>query len=136
MRVRKKKYLGNILLLIYLAAVAYLCFGNFESMSEISKTFLGIPTDKLVHFLMFFPFPFLVFLAIDKYTTKPWHSALFAILTFIAGCLLAGASEIGQSLTSYRECDIKDFLADALSLAVSSLIVFIIDILKQNPDES
>lgn len=124
------------LLLVYIAAVAYLCFGHFESLPQVSRYIFGIPTDKIVHFLMFMPFPVLVFLAVDRFTTKPWHSVLMMCGIFLLGCMLAGATEYGQSLLSYRSCDPKDFRADAIALSISSLFVFIIDILKQDTDEA
>ena len=80
---------------------------------------------------MFFPFPLLAFGGFDKYTTKPWHSFLFVAVLFGIGCLLAGATEIGQGFTQYRSRDPKDFQADGLALAISCLIVLVIDLAKQ-----
>ena len=128
----KKNLLFKILLILYLAAVAWLCFGRFENLNDVPKNFWGIPTDKIVHFLMFFPFPILCFLAIDRFTTKWWHSLLFTCAVFLCGCLVAGATELGQLQTSYRSGDITDFYADALALALSSLVVLIVDIRKQH----
>ena len=50
---------------LYLIAIAVLCFGKFSDLPSVSNTILGIPTDKVVHFVMFFPFPILAFLAYD-----------------------------------------------------------------------
>lgn len=123
------------LLLVYFVTVAYLCFGHFDNLPQVSRYIFGIPTDKVVHFVMFLPFPILVFLAIDRFTTKPWHSLLMMCGTFLVGCMLAAGTEYGQSLLTYRSCDVKDFRADMIALSISSLIVFIIDILKQVQDE-
>lgn len=131
----KGSILFKCLLLVYLAAVAYLCFGHFEDMPQVSKFIFGIPTDKIAHFVMFLPFPVLVFLAVDRFTTKPWHSILMMCGIFLVGCIIAGGTEYGQSLLAYRSCDPKDFKADMIALAISSLFVFTIDILKQDPDE-
>lgn len=125
----------KFLLLVYCAAVAYLCFGRFDDLPQVTRYIFGIPTDKLVHFCMFLPFPVLVFLAIDRFTTKPWHSLLMMCGTFILGCISAAGTEIGQSFLAYRTCDPKDFMSDMIALAISSLTVFIIDILKQTQDE-
>lgn len=127
----KQNLLFRILLILYLAAVAWLCFGHFENMGEVPLQLWGIPTDKIVHFLMFFPFPVLCFLAVDRFTTKLWHSLLFAGGVFFVGCLIAGATELGQLQTTYRSGDITDFMADVLALALSSLLVFIVDVWKQ-----
>lgn len=132
---KKGSWFFKLLTLAYFAAVAYLCFANFHSLPQVSRTIWGIPTDKFVHFCMFVPFPFLVFLAIDEYTTKPWHSLIMVCLIFIAGCAMAAGTEIVQSHLIYRSGDPKDFRADCIAVGISSLIVFIIDVLKQNPDE-
>ena len=126
-----RRWIFRILLVLYLCAVAWLCFGHFSSITNVKMSYWGSPTDKIVHFLMFFPFPLLAFGGFDKYTTKPWHSFLFVAVLFGIGCLLAGATEIGQGFTQYRSRDPKDFQADGLALAISCLIVLIIDLAKQ-----
>ena len=128
---QKTRLFFRIALVLYLAALAYLCFGHFDSLPHVKPYFLGFPIDKVVHFLMFFPFPLLLFAAFDRLTTKPWHSLLFAVLTFLLGCLIAAGTELGQSMTIYRTGDPWDFKADALALAISSVIVLMIDLLKQ-----
>ena len=126
-----RRWIFRILLVLYLCAVAWLCFGHFSNIPNVKMSYWGIPTDKIVHFLMFFPFPLLAFGGFDKYTTKPWHSFLFVAVLFGIGCLLAGATEIGQGFTQYRSRDPKDFQAGGLALAISCLIVLIIDLAKQ-----
>ena len=125
------KGIWKVLFLIYVAAVLFCCFGHFNDFPKPTVSFLGIPVDKAVHFVMFFPFPFLAWLAFDRFTVKPWQSILFVSISFLAGCLLAAATEAGQSLTDYRTGDILDFAADVISLSVASLIVLFIDIRKQ-----
>ena len=126
------KWVFRVLLILYLAVVAWLCFGHFDNIQKIPRSFWGIPTDKIVHFLMFFPFPILSFLAFDRFTTRWWQSVLFVGAVFLVGCLIAGGTELGQLQTSYRSGDIADFFADGLALGISSLIVLIIDIWKQS----
>lgn len=129
---RKSRILFRLLLLLYLAAVAFLCLGNFGRFPSVSRTFLGIPTDKVVHFLMFLPYPLLCFLAFDKHTEKRWQSILFVLLTFISGIALAYASEWAQGhFTTYRVSDPKDATADILAISISCIIVYIVDRVKQ-----
>jgi len=129
---RKQMIWARILLAGYLVAVAVLCFANFSSMPNVQKQWLGIPMDKIVHFCMFFPFPLLAFMSFDKHTESIRSSALWAGGTFLAGCLIAAATEWGQArLTTWRSGDRTDFLADFLALAAASLLVFVIDIRKQ-----
>ncbi len=126
---KKKNILGLTLFLAYLGAVAYCCFGHFSDLPEISvDKFLGIPMDKIVHFLMFFPFPILCHIAFNGRGKRPGKPALVTGLVFLAGCLIAAATEIGQSFTDYRSGDVLDFAADTLSLAISSIVTLVIDL--------
>jgi VanZ family protein len=128
---RNRLLAARIAFFLYLAAVVWLCFGHFDGMPDVQRSFWGIPTDKIVHFLMFFPFPILAFLAFDGYSAKPWLSVLGTVATFAAGILLAVGTEVGQArLTTYRSGDVNDFKADLLALGISSLIVLLINIRK------
>jgi len=128
----KKKLIPRVLFFLYLAAVLFLCFGKFESTPDVPGTFLGIPTDKLVHFCMFFPFPILAFLAFDKFTETPKSTFLFSGITWVLGMLLAFGTEWGQAhLTDYRSGDPWDLVADAMSITLSTVLVIIWDLSKQ-----
>lgn len=100
---------------LYVCAVLFCCFWRFESLPEVGRSFLGIPADKVAHFIMFLPWPALAWLAF------PRNRGIVAI--FILGCVFAALTEAGQSLTSYREGDTLDLLADILGLAVGSLAI-------------
>ena len=120
------------LLFLYLGVLLVLCFGKFEQMPEVPQSLLGIPLDKVVHFLMFFPFPILLFLAYDALTESVKASALYALGALGLGVLLAFLTEWGQAhFTSYRSGDLTDLLADCLALLLSALLVFLLDIRKQ-----
>ncbi len=121
----------RILFVVYLLAILYLCFGHFDHLPKVARTILGIETDKVVHFLMFLPFPVLSFLAWGRSTATPWQSLLLSLGLFLAGALIAAATELGQRLTPYRSGDPLDFRADLLALAAGALIVLIIDLSKQ-----
>lgn len=128
----KQKTVFKILFFVYVAVVLFLCFWHFDSNQSVPTTLLGIPTDKLVHFAMFFPFPILSFLAFDKYTENVRNTLLFSGVTLAVGILLALGTEWGQThLTDYRNGDPKDLLADTLALLLSSLLVVFWDIRKQ-----
>ena len=139
---KKSNKLALGLFLIYLAAVAYCCFGSFDGIQQVSPSLLGIPTDKIIHFIMFFPFPVLCYLSFDRHTDRPWqavllagaalafYKVLFRPLLFASGCIIAAATEIGQSFLKYRSCDIKDFFADSLALVISTAATLFLDIRK------
>ena len=129
---RRQLILARILFVVYLVAVLWLCFGKFDSTQDVPLDLWGIPTDKIVHFLMFLPFPVLAFFAFDRFTGKRWPSVLWTVVAFLAGCAFAAGTEYVQArLLPYRTGDPADFKADLLALAVSSVIVLILDITKQ-----
>ena len=127
-----QKILFRILFFLYVAGVLFLCFGRFDNAPSVEWSFLGIPSDKLVHFCMFFPFPILAFLAFDKYTESVPRTLLFVGLTLLVGVVLAVGTEWGQAhLTDYRSGDPLDLAADVTALVLSSLLVTWWDIRKQ-----
>ena len=128
--IRKSNIIASAILATYLAVVAYCCFGHFSDLPSISKCFLGIPADKIVHFLMFFPFPILCYLSFNRHTVNPWRSVLQVSMALVAGGILAAATEIGQSFTDYRSGDIMDFCADLISLATASALTLAVAHIK------
>ena len=132
MTAKHLKILFRVLFFMYLASVLLLCFGKFSSAPSVPLKLFGIPTDKLVHFCMFFPFPILSFLAFDRFTETVSRTLVFTGITLAAGILLALFTEWGQAyLTNYRSGDLWDLLADILALILSSLLVIFLDIRKQ-----
>ena len=121
---------ARILFGLYLVAVAVLCFGKFDSSQDVPMDLWGIPTDKLVHFLMFFPFPLLACLASGGYRGDRWLATFRTVIAFLAGCAFAAATEWIQTWLSYRSGDPADFGADALALLLSSIIVLFIVLSK------
>ena len=129
---RGNKIAFQIIFWLYVAGVLFLCFGHFDSTPSVPLDFFGIPTDKIVHFTMFFPFPILAFLAFDRFTDSVKSTLLFTGATFIVGLILAFGTEWGQAhFTEYRSGDPMDLLADTMALFLSSVLVIVVDIVKQ-----
>lgn len=127
----KFNIISLILFLVYLGLVFWCCFGNFSDLPDVQKEFFGIPTDKIVHFIMFLPFVTLCFMAFS-FIGKTYRGKLLLIIpALVAGILLAIGIEIGQSLTSYRTGDSMDFVADSMGLLVSTIITLILVALKK-----
>ena len=120
-----KALVFRLLLLLYICTVAYLCFANMRHLPDVPRTFFGIPTDKVVHFCMFFPFPIFGFLAYDRYSESIWHTIGIILNVASSGCIFAGLTEIIQGQIIYRSQDINDFAADCLAICISATLVLI-----------
>ena len=129
---RKVTIAARILLVIYLFAVGYICFGTVNRIPQVFRFFLGIESDKVVHFLMFLPFPLLLYYSMAKELTSPGKAALYCILIFILGCCIAAGTEMVQSLIPHRAADHKDFLADTYAVGLGSICVLVIDLIRHS----
>ena len=118
---RRLKKIYIAVFCIYLTAVALLCFLRPSSLPEVDiKTFLGIPIDKCLHFLMFLPFPILSGLVfIDKESGLLSGIAIMAVLA-VVGSGLAYGTELIQAHTGYRAYEIGDFIADAIGICAGT----------------
>lgn len=125
----------RILLLLYIVTVAYLCFGHFSDMPEVKPSFWNIEADKIVHFLMFTPFPFLTYFSIGKKAGSVLSVTALLIGIFITGCLIAMGTELGQSLTDYRSGDPLDFRADMYGLILGTVVTFFAALFVQKGKE-
>ena len=123
---RRQLTWARILFGLYLVAVAVLCFAKFPESEDVPRSLLGIPMDKLVHFLMFFPLPLLAYLAFDRYPGKRGTSALRASGAFLGGCAYAAFTELVQSRLPYRSGDPADFRADFVALAACSVLILVL----------
>lgn len=123
----KKKTL-RILFFIYLLCVGYLCFASFKAIPSSPIFIFGLQADRIVHFLMFIPFPFLAFFSYEDKKASVWKVLLVLVLIFSIGCLVAGATEYIQGLLPHRAKDIEDFKADALGLLFGSIITLLTEI--------
>ena len=127
---KRYRVFQKLVFLVYLAFVAYLCFGHFTSLPDVPRVIWGIPIDKWVHFLMFFPFPVLFYWAFRWPTKKWWHSLLLVAGILVLGAAIASGTEAIQGMTVYRTADILDFKADFKAMCLSSVIVMIIELAK------
>lgn len=132
---KEHRFIQKAVFLLYLAAVAFLCFGHFDSVPQAEITILGIPADKIGHFLMFLPFPVLFYLAFGWHTGSRWRSVVLAVVALAAGCLTAYSTELIQGLTTYRSKDILDFIADTMALVLSSAAVLTYELAQNRNHE-
>lgn len=116
-----------IVFIIYLACVAFLYYANISPKATMPEDIFGFKMDKVVHFLMFLPYPFLAHGSFKG--KRKWRNLVFVIL---GGILLAYGFELTQErLASYRTTDPWDLVANIAALTVSSFIVAIIDLFRK-----
>lgn len=123
----KRTVSARIILVIYLLAVAFVCFWHFNNVFTETRHFLGIEMDKIVHFLMFLPFPPLAYASAGRVFRKQAHIILFISTVFAMGAAVAVSIEVVQSHLPYRSADPKDFMADVIALAVGCFCVYILN---------
>ena len=128
MKTSAANIVSRLLSLFYIGLVCFLCFAKLGGAVRVSPMIFGIPSDKIAHFLMFFPFPILAFLSFDSLAKKPAQCVIFTLVTLVSGFCFAAGTELVQKWLGYRSADRMDFLADCISMVISSLIVFIINI--------
>ena len=117
----KKLYIAAFC--IYLAAVAVLCFMNPSQLPEMDvKTFLGIPIDKVLHFLMFLPYPILSGLVFIRKEQKMAVSIAILITLAVLGIGISYGTELIQARTGYRSYEVGDFYADMTGIATGFII--------------
>ena len=121
----KRTVLFKILLVLYLAAVSVLCFADFGGMDDVPSQILGLPLDKVIHFIMFLPFPILALWSFTAPGRTPVRAVLAIVAVFLAGCLIAASTELIQGTLPYRDADAQDFVADTVGLAAGSVISII-----------
>ncbi|MBR0223557.1 MAG: hypothetical protein IJL93_04695 [Bacteroidales bacterium] len=124
---KNARILKIILFLAYVATVAWLCFGTFKPGSDIPRDILGIPTDKVVHFLMFLPFPLLGTLAFDF---RSWWRAL-SMSTLLANLMAFTFEHLQSRLTTVRITDPSDLNANFLGISLGLLITILIGLLSK-----
>ena len=115
-------YLSRLILILYIISVFLLCFLNLGAETGIATEWFGIPTDKIAHFLMFFPYPALITFVFCKSGWNPMKFIGFLLVVLVTGIIIGGSIELLQGLTGYRGCDIKDFRADCLGLFTGALL--------------
>jgi len=120
---RQLVLLARAAFVIYFALVLYVCFGKFDSLpSVVNETLWGIEGDKIIHFIMFFPYPILLFMVRRRPFTARRQVWRYALLILVTGLVIGAATEIGQSFTPYRDNDPYDLFADGAALLSSTLL--------------
>ena len=129
---KKKRYISAVLLCLYIITVALLCFIKTESLPSVELTIFGIPTDKLVHAVMFFPFPVLTYMTFQPDEGGIWRSLPIIIAAVALGLGLAAGTERIQTLLGYRTGDVKDLMSDMVGILCGAVLILIYVVFIKN----
>lgn len=119
----RKRYIWLVILFIYICSVAYLCFMKPDEIPTIDPFLWGIPIDKLAHFAMFFPYPFLAYAAFQPHDKRRYIHFIVLLIVVIVGAGLAVGTEQIQGMLEYRSYDIADYMADMIGMGSSAFII-------------
>lgn len=126
----KPKLFHRLILVVfaaYLATLALLYFGNFKISPDMPRELWGIPMDKIAHFLMFLPYPFLAHRSLTG--KRKWRNLVFVILS---GIVLAYCLELTQhTVNPLRTSDPWDLLTNIASITVASFILSLVDLIRK-----
>lgn len=121
----RKTYIA--LFCIYLTAVAFACFSKPSNLPDMGAgTFMGIPMDKVLHFIMFLPFPVLASMSLINMNRGKAANLVTLAVIAITGIGIAYATEAIQSQLGYRSYDMKDLYADSIGICTGALATAII----------
>lgn len=120
--IRNIKRISLVLFCVYITAVILLCIIRTNNIPELPPSFLGIPIDKVAHFLMFLPFVILSYSSFSP-TEKGFLRKLSVLGIFLLlGFIFAFATEKLQATTAYRSYEVLDLVADGAGLICGSII--------------
>lgn len=127
----KSRIISSIVFCFYIAAVAYLCFAQPDSVPQMPESWFGLPADKVCHLLMFIPFPILAFETFGYGISRPLYQILLLCILIAAGITMAVGTEYIQAHLAYRSAEKGDFLADTAGLIIGGLLTVCLIIYKR-----
>lgn len=128
----KRRIVYILAFCLYIAAILTLCLMKPDDLPQPEIFIFGIPADKVAHFLMFLPFPVLMYMMLFERSRKRWLDILILVGSIALGIGAAFGTEYLQSLTQYRSADIKDTFADMKGLGTGGVPVFLHILFRRN----
>ncbi|MEA4868503.1 hypothetical protein SDC9_71391 [bioreactor metagenome] len=123
----KIKIIFRTLFVVYLALVFFLSLYSFSGTSiDLNYSLFGIDADKIIHFLMFLPFPFSAWFAFRSVYIRV-GGKFQKMMLLVSGLALATITELLQKTTTCRYSDFYDLLANYLAIILGTLMVCLID---------
>ena len=116
-----RRHIALIFLCLYLTTLGFLCFADPQNFQSASFSLWNIQADKIVHFIMFAPYPVLTFITVDIQSRSIVKRLFTLILVLLSGAVLALGTEIIQGTTEYRSFELWDLAADIAGMLTSAI---------------
>ena len=118
-----RRHIALIFLCLYLTTLGFLCFADPQNFQSASFSLWNIQADKIVHFIMFAPYPVLMFITVDNHSGSLMKRLITLSLVLASGAALALGTEIIQGTTEYRSFELWDLAADIAGILTSTMAV-------------
>ena len=119
---KERHYISIVLFCMYILAVGIMCFIRPDEIPELGMNWMDVPVDKIVHFLMFIPFPSLAHSAMIPKEYGLVKQSLYIIAIAVLGTGTAYATEQIQDALGYRTYELNDLIADIAGIAAGSAV--------------
>ncbi len=126
---RNSIIITTLLLAIYIALVFFCCLYHISATEKIDvhQYIFGIRLDRYIHFTMFFPYPFVAGIFMKSCKKMAPYRKYTGLIILVSGIVLAFLAEFSQeALTSYRDTDPYDLVANITGVILATIAVFII----------
>ena len=118
----KYDYVIKLMFYLYILTVlSLMLFSINVSDINVPKEIMGIAIDKVVHFFIFFPYPFLLYVAFKR-KFKSNEPVFLWIIIPLSGIFFAIATELLQSLNPDRSFELSDMAANVCAIVFASII--------------
>ena len=115
-------YIIKLMFYLYILTVlSLMLFSINVSDINVPKEIMGIAIDKVVHFLIFFPYPFLLYVSFKRKFKANVSFFLWVIIP-LSGIFFAIATEFLQSINPARSFELSDMAANVSAIVSASII--------------
>ncbi len=126
------KYAFRSIFFIYILIILFASLYSFKNTSvDLSGFILGIRADRLIHFIMFLPFPLFAWLAFGTTIKRHTHRLSISVL-LISGLLISTITEVLQTLNPNRDFDYIDLIANYSAIIIGTTLVALIEKYAKN----
>ena len=108
----------------YLVLLYALLIFTLSAIPQIAPSFGFKFEDKILHFIEYGVFSFLLFMAFFTSGKESLKKHVF-LLSSLIGIAYAASDELHQKFVPGRSCDVFDFLADSLGILVIQICIWL-----------